>query len=109
MMSQHCVGKLSKKVSYLKRNILFNIDYIKIVLIIFSVYGEERIVRGCGYITDARDNKECLKRSGTHDVHALYCACSTDLCNASHRSFNQHSTLYAIMLLPLVYLIQRQL
>lgn len=88
-------------------------DYIKTFLNIFPVYGELRIVRGCGYITDVRDNKECLKRSGTHDVHALYCACSTDLCNASHRSFNQHSTLYAIMLLPLVYLInqrfQRQL
>ncbi|CAO1422469.1 unnamed protein product [Diamesa serratosioi] len=78
-----------------------------------KVYGEQRIVRGCGYITDLRDDKDCLKRSGTHDVHALYCACTTDFCNASHRSFNQHSTIYAIMLLPLVYLInqrfQRQL
>jgi hypothetical protein len=46
-----------------------------------KVYGKTRVVRGCGYLTDDRDDKECVKRSGTHDVFAVYCACTTDLCN----------------------------
>uniref|UniRef100_A0A1A9VMC8 Uncharacterized protein n=1 Tax=Glossina austeni TaxID=7395 RepID=A0A1A9VMC8_GLOAU len=47
-----------------------------------KVYGKVRIVRGCGYIPDERtDDGECLKRSGTHDVQAIYCACTNDLCN----------------------------
>ncbi|KAK1119773.1 hypothetical protein K0M31_013187 [Melipona bicolor] len=47
------------------------------------VYGKIRVVRGCGYITDKRDDAECLIRSGTHDVHAVYCACTGDLCNSA--------------------------
>ncbi|KAK9297044.1 hypothetical protein QLX08_009139 [Tetragonisca angustula] len=47
------------------------------------VYGKIRVVRGCGYITDKRDDADCLIRSGTHDVHAVYCACTGDLCNSA--------------------------
>ncbi|CAL7952163.1 unnamed protein product [Xylocopa violacea] len=47
------------------------------------VYGKTRVVRGCGYITDEKDNADCLKRSGTHDVQALYCSCTGDLCNSA--------------------------
>ncbi|XP_006622082.1 uncharacterized protein LOC122714773 [Apis laboriosa] len=47
------------------------------------VYGKIRVVRSCGYITDQRDNADCLMRSGTHDVHAAYCACTGDLCNSA--------------------------
>ncbi|XP_018393566.1 PREDICTED: uncharacterized protein LOC108772526 [Cyphomyrmex costatus] len=48
-----------------------------------KVYGKERVVRSCGYITDAeKDNGECLMRSGTHDVRAVYCSCTGDLCNS---------------------------
>lgn len=48
------------------------------------MYGKERVVRGCGYIPDERtDDRECLKRSGTHDVQAVYCACTADLCNVA--------------------------
>uniref|UniRef100_U5EGF9 Putative secreted protein n=1 Tax=Corethrella appendiculata TaxID=1370023 RepID=U5EGF9_9DIPT len=46
-----------------------------------KVYGKIRVVRGCGYITDESDDKECKKRSGTHDVHVTYCSCSKDFCN----------------------------
>ncbi|XP_055714684.1 uncharacterized protein LOC129808807 [Phlebotomus papatasi] len=48
-----------------------------------KVYGEIRVWRGCGYVRDKRDDKECMKRSGTHDVQALYCSCTTDLCNTA--------------------------
>lgn len=48
-----------------------------------KVYGQERIVRGCGYITDERENTECLLRTGTHDVRAVYCSCTGDLCNSA--------------------------
>ncbi|XP_011499583.1 PREDICTED: uncharacterized protein LOC105363551 [Ceratosolen solmsi marchali] len=52
-----------------------------------KVYGKYRVVRGCGFLEDElADNKECLKRSGTHDVGALYCSCTTDLCNSANTS-----------------------
>ncbi|XP_076163211.1 UPAR/Ly6 domain-containing protein crok isoform X2 [Ptiloglossa arizonensis] len=47
------------------------------------VYGKMRVVRGCGYISDAKDNADCLMRSGTHDVQAYYCSCTGDLCNSA--------------------------
>lgn len=52
-----------------------------LVYYIILVYGKVRVVRGCGYVRDARDDGLCMKRSGTHDVQAIYCACTKDLCN----------------------------
>lgn len=52
---------------------------------IFAVYGQTRVVRGCGFITDESSDQQCLRRSGTHDVKAWYCSCTTDLCNAAHK------------------------
>ncbi|XP_077289647.1 UPAR/Ly6 domain-containing protein crok-like [Arctopsyche grandis] len=47
-----------------------------------KVYGKFRVIRECGYITDKEhDNKACVRRSGTHDVFAWYCSCTSDLCN----------------------------
>lgn len=46
-----------------------------------KVNGKIRVIRACGYYTDDRDDKECLKRSGTHEVQVKYCACTTDFCN----------------------------
>lgn len=47
-------------------------------------------MRGCGYIPDERtDDRECLKRSGTHDVQATYCACTADLCNMAAPGLRQ--------------------
>ncbi|XP_043286021.1 uncharacterized protein [Venturia canescens] len=48
-----------------------------------KVYGKLRVVRGCGYISEARDNGLCVRRTGTHDVMAHYCACTGDLCNGA--------------------------
>lgn len=48
-----------------------------------KVYGKIRVVRGCGFITDSRDDGECMLRSGTHDVFTVFCACTTDLCNGA--------------------------
>lgn len=51
-------------------------------LLLLAVYGKVRIVRDCGYITDERDDKECVKRSGTHDVQVHYCSCTSSECNS---------------------------
>lgn len=59
-----------------------NTDSILFLCITVAVYGQERVVRGCGYITDEMDNGECLMRSGTHDVRAIYCSCTSDFCNS---------------------------
>ncbi|XP_043249104.1 uncharacterized protein LOC122395529 [Colletes gigas] len=48
-----------------------------------KVYGKIRVVRGCGYLSDEKDNAECVRRSGTHDVLAFYCSCTGDLCNSA--------------------------
>ncbi|CAD6226890.1 GSCOCG00005964001-RA-CDS [Cotesia congregata] len=49
-----------------------------------KVYGKVRVVRGCGFITDVKDDADCVRRTGTHDVMAYYCSCTTDLCNSSN-------------------------
>lgn len=74
-----------------------------------KVYGIERVVRGCGYITDDRDDKSCMKRSGTHDVQALYCACTTDLCNASSKVFDPRQIVFSILGLALIHLVSQRL
>lgn len=81
--------------------------FIKIKFL--PVYGVVRVVRGCGYITDERDDKQCMKRSGTHDVHALYCACTSDLCNASNQLFHQQQITYAVLIMPIIYFINQRL
>lgn len=48
-----------------------------------KVYGKIRVVRGCGYIAEEKSAAPCVKRSGTHDVQAVYCSCTGDLCNAA--------------------------
>ncbi|EDW60738.1 UPAR/Ly6 domain-containing protein crok [Drosophila virilis] len=49
-----------------------------------KIYGKVRVVRGCGYIPDERTDKECIRRLGTHDVSATYCACTQELCNGAN-------------------------
>lgn len=66
----------------------------------FSVYGKIRIVRDCGYIEDDKTDKECVKRSGTHDVQVHYCSCTKSLCNDGQhvRGVPQLVALFAAML-----------
>ncbi|XP_076264652.1 UPAR/Ly6 domain-containing protein crok-like isoform X2 [Rhynchophorus ferrugineus] len=45
------------------------------------VEGKKRVIRECGYIQDDRDNKNCLKTTGTKNVDVKYCACTKPLCN----------------------------
>ncbi|XP_045463367.1 uncharacterized protein LOC123673020 [Harmonia axyridis] len=47
------------------------------------VNGKTRVIRSCGYIRSDRDDRECAKRSGTHDVQLRYCSCTGSLCNES--------------------------
>ncbi|XP_001603295.2 uncharacterized protein LOC100119541 isoform X2 [Nasonia vitripennis] len=63
-----------------------------------KVYGKNRVVRGCGFLEDEKaDDKSCLKRSGTHDVRALYCSCTTDLCNAADRTTSSPASLALLL------------
>ncbi|XP_017880248.1 uncharacterized protein LOC108625055 [Ceratina calcarata] len=48
-----------------------------------KVYGKIRVVRGCGYIAEEKDAAPCVRRTGTHDVQAVYCSCTGDLCNSA--------------------------
>lgn len=50
-----------------------------------KVDGKIRVVRGCGYVPDKRDDKECFMRTGTHNVHVTFCACKSSFCNAAYR------------------------
>ncbi|XP_034101736.1 uncharacterized protein LOC117566357 [Drosophila albomicans] len=61
-----------------------------------KIYGKTRIVRGCGYIPDERTDKECVRRSGTHDVSATYCACTKELCNTAVVGASQKPLLLAL-------------
>ncbi|KAL3284995.1 hypothetical protein HHI36_019124 [Cryptolaemus montrouzieri] len=45
------------------------------------VSGKVRIIRACGYITSDRDDQECARKSGTHEVTVKYCSCTGTLCN----------------------------
>lgn len=59
-----------------------------------------RVIRKCGYIEEpARDNKACTKRTGTHDVHVDYCACTGDLCNGTK---NLGSNLYNVIVSAII-------
>lgn len=70
---------------------------------LFSVYGKVRIVRGCGFIRDEElDDKRCIKRSGTHDVYALYCSCTGDLCNTAPKSIPVNSLLLSLPLISAI-------
>lgn len=75
----------------------------------FPVYGIERVIRGCGYITDDRDDRDCVKRSGTFEVNAVYCACTTDLCNASSQVFDPRQIALSIFGLSLIHLLSQRL
>ncbi|EEB18835.1 conserved hypothetical protein [Pediculus humanus corporis] len=54
--------------------------------IVQKIQGHVRVVRSCGYIEDPlRDDQECAKRSGTHDIQVDYCSCTGDLCNGTNK------------------------
>lgn len=55
------------------------------------VDGKVRVVRGCGYIPDKRDDKECVRRSGTYNVQVTYCACKKSFCNGAHSQLTNPS------------------
>lgn len=78
-----------------------------------KIYGKVRVVRGCGYIPDERDDEECMKRLGTHDVQAVYCACTTDLCNNAEsifkiNTFSHHHPLSLIFITAILAVLTRR-
>lgn len=46
----------------------------------FSVEGEERIIRSCGYL-NPEEAGTCVYKAGTHSVFSDYCQCKGDGCN----------------------------
>ncbi|KAL0280904.1 UNVERIFIED_CONTAM: hypothetical protein PYX00_002061 [Menopon gallinae] len=68
--------------------------------IVQKIQGSVRVIRSCGYIEDAeKDDKMCVKRSGTHDVHVDYCSCTGELCNKSNNlSSNFHYVIASVII-----------
>lgn len=62
--------------------------------------GVRRVVRGCGYITDPRDDKQCILRTGTKEIEIRYCSCTKSLCNAS--SYIHSSSAGVILLIMMM-------
>ncbi|KAK4872470.1 hypothetical protein RN001_014499 [Aquatica leii] len=53
-----------------------------------KVDGKIRVIRGCGYLPEKREDNECTKRLGTHNVQVTYCACKKSFCNGAHSVTN---------------------
>ncbi|KAK9876861.1 hypothetical protein WA026_015094 [Henosepilachna vigintioctopunctata] len=64
-----------------------------------TVNGKVRIIRACGYITSDRDDQECVRKTGTHEVQIKYCSCTGSLCNGSlmHRLSSNVLILLAVV------------
>lgn len=89
--------------SHFYNELTYNVTNGTLLLLLLAVYGKVRIVRDCGYITDERDDKECVKRSGTHDVQVHYCSCTSSECN-SGRTLLSSFQLTAVAVLILIAL-----
>jgi hypothetical protein len=76
-------------------------------LFFFAVQGNIRVIRGCGYIPDDRDDKACLVRTGTHDVHVRYCACKHSLCNRGSVQSSPSRIALGATVLAITRLVQR--
>ncbi|XP_017781256.1 PREDICTED: uncharacterized protein LOC108566065 [Nicrophorus vespilloides] len=61
-----------------------------------TVQGKVRVIRGCGYIEEENE-KECYRRTGTHDVQIIYCSCTKSLCNSAY-TFNRPSIAAALLI-----------
>ncbi|CAH1367017.1 unnamed protein product [Tenebrio molitor] len=72
-----------------------------------KVQGNIRVIRGCGYIPDDRDDKACLVRTGTHDVHVRYCACKHSLCNRGNVQSSPSRIALGATVLAITRLVQR--
>lgn len=67
-----------------------------------KIYQKRRVIRGCGYITEERN--DCYRRSGTFDVDSTYCACKGDICNGSSRLDQSGTSLVTSLVAAIVLL-----
>lgn len=65
---------------------------------LFAVFGVVRVVRKCGYIDDAPSNSTCRRVTTVGEVYVTYCACKSDLCNASVSHHSGQMALLSIIL-----------
>ncbi|XP_065160945.1 UPAR/Ly6 domain-containing protein crok-like [Atheta coriaria] len=72
-----------------------------------KVQGKIRVIRGCGYLRNERDDGECMKRSGTHDVQLRYCSCSKNLCNSAEHTTISSNMVAAFVTLALTLLLRQ--
>ena len=92
-----CVVKCAKRVraSFCDVNCVYDSFYI-------SVNGNWRYLRSCAWLGEpgvGRDERYCIHRSGTYNIHVEYCTCrSKDGCNAGE-TFKPHA--FMLLLLPL--------
>lgn len=85
---------------------LIHKDYDKPVIcrkIVQKIYSKKRVIRGCGYITEERD--DCYRRTGTFDVDSTYCACKSDICNGSPSLDQSGTSLMTSLLAAFVLLV----
>ncbi|XP_028143040.1 uncharacterized protein LOC114336851 [Diabrotica virgifera virgifera] len=70
--------------------------------IVQRVEGKTRVIRGCGYIKDSHDDKQCFRRTGTKNVEVIHCSCTKSLCNAANttkRSLENLVGLFSILIM----------
>lgn len=67
-------------------------------IMVQSVEGEKRIVRGCA--TGGNPGR-CVQRTGTNDIQVEYCECEGDGCNAASSVMASVLTFFACTLLAL--------
>ncbi|RZC34232.1 uncharacterized protein BDFB_009917 [Asbolus verrucosus] len=79
---------------------------LKLIQVFFSVQGNLRVIRGCGYIPDKNDDKQCLLRTGTHDVHVRYCSCKGNLCNTGSFQYYPSRIASGAILLTITRVVQ---
>ncbi|CAH1984752.1 unnamed protein product [Acanthoscelides obtectus] len=69
--------------------------------IVQKVEGETRVIRGCGYIRDDHDDKQCFKRTGTANVEVVHCSCTTSLCNSANSIHLSYLGYFSLLVLAI--------
>ncbi|CAG0896645.1 unnamed protein product [Cyprideis torosa] len=74
-----------------------------------KVYGQWRYIRDCAYFGETGlggDERYCMRRSGTWNIHIEYCHCKNkDGCNSAHSLRGNYSWVFGVA--PLLFLTWR--
>ncbi|XP_056640242.1 uncharacterized protein LOC130447450 [Diorhabda sublineata] len=70
--------------------------------IVQRVEGRTRVIRGCGYIKDSHDDRECFRRTGTKNVDVTHCSCTKSLCNAANSLLHPSMIIFVLPVLNII-------